>query len=556
MFALKRNGVGCRSKVLISCVVFLFFYAVVSDAKLEINVNEHEEFSDMKTEVIEALCDNIVLHFTKHIRKDLEMNAKVDVYYDPSGPFIIPRENGKFDIFISAKPVFINKFTYQFSHEICHIMHNVELTSNISYENLWFQEALCMMASIWVLKDMGETWKTDPPYKQWMNYAEYMTSYADITLSRMDAQYSDSLKKWLSENESSLRSGFNNRHILVSQLGYKLLPLFQKTPSGWNAVRQLPVSTLKMEQYMREWHDKVDILDKDFVSSIASLMDIDVTIPFEEIVNQVENNADHTKLAVNDESSSSITPINPESEWNGYFDYIGEKYVDGQITTPSGDSFKEKDTLQHWFYSHAPAKFVYDISEINAMSFSCQVILPHPYCGGAASIEFIAKVDDIEIYTQEIYLDDSGIHIKFDMTQGEKFEIIIGDLGNKGCDHFVLGEPRVHHGTDSDKNESIDINTVITTDTDENDTDKEVEIDVCDVNQDGQIDLEDVKIVRSAMTQVLNDYNTDVNADGVTNNIDLNIVKLKAIEFIIAAAPSVVRPQSKIITTWGKIKKK
>ena len=58
-----------------------------------------------------------------------------------------------------------------------------------------------------------------------------------------------------------------------------------------------------------------------------------------------------------------------------------------------------------------------------------------------------------------------------------------------------------------------------------------------DVNADGYVDLSDVLIVRSGM-QNSTSYDTDLNDDDITDEIDLAIVKLAAIDSIAAAAPS------------------
>lgn len=79
----------------------------------------------------------------------------------------------------------------------------------------------------------------------------------------------------------------------------------------------------------------------------------------------------------------------------------------------------------------------------------------------------------------------------------------------------------------------------------------DVEIDA-DVNNDGYVDLYDVLIVRSAMS-TSNFYDTDVNNDGATNILDLLIVKAKAVEAIIAAAPSKRKVN---ITAWGAMKRR
>ena len=77
-----------------------------------------------------------------------------------------------------------------------------------------------------------------------------------------------------------------------------------------------------------------------------------------------------------------------------------------------------------------------------------------------------------------------------------------------------------------------------------------------DVNADGYVDLSDVMIVRSGM-QNSTSYDTDLNDDDITDEIDLAIVKLAAIDSIAAAAPSKerLRKRKVKITTWGAIKR-
>ena len=74
-----------------------------------------------------------------------------------------------------------------------------------------------------------------------------------------------------------------------------------------------------------------------------------------------------------------------------------------------------------------------------------------------------------------------------------------------------------------------------------------------DINRDGVVDLEDVKIVRSAM-QNSTSYDTDVNDDGVTDEDDLALVKLKAVEAILAASPGNPYKGKIRWTSWGSIK--
>ena len=103
-------------------------------------------------------------------------------------------------------------------------------------------------------------------------------------------------------------------------------------------------------------------------------------------------------------------------------------------------------------------------------------------------------------------------------------------MGQKDCDHYVLGEPKLF------KQEEV----------------SHIEINA-DVNEDGYVDLSDVLIVKSGMQNSVS-YDTDINNDGVTDSIDLMIVKAKALQAIAAAAPSKQTKQKMKITSWATLK--
>lgn len=84
------------------------------------------------------------------------------------------------------------------------------------------------------------------------------------------------------------------------------------------------------------------------------------------------------------------------------------------------------------------------------------------------------------------------------------------------------------------------------------DYDIQVKTNPADINQDGYVDVKDIKIIRDAM-KYPNRYDADVNNDGKVDQADIDAVKIEAMEAIIAAAPSLQR--RKKITTWGSLKK-
>ena len=248
----------------------------------------------------------------------------------------------------------------------------------------------------------------------------------------------------------------------------------------------------------------------------------------------VDVNKEYIALAFEYKSKNTLTPTNPSFEWDGWAVGIWEKYVDETITTkPLGYyDFEEMHNLSHWMYSHAPSKIVYDISDEKYTSFSCYLLVPdHPDPTCSPSMEFVVLADDVEIYKKSFSPSNSGTFLAFDIpSETKKFTINIGDLGNNGCDHYILGEPKLYYDK---RNGSLSegIN--------------------ADVNDDGYVDLYDVLIVRSGMLAEVS-YDTDVNNDGVTDEVDLLIVKAKAMEAIAAAAP---RKRKVNITTWGRLKR-
>lgn len=317
----------------------------------------------------------------------------------------------------------------------------------------------------------------------------------------------------------------------ICQLTYNFLPIFQEHPEAWNAVRQMPVSNSKISDYMQEWYNAVDEQDKVYVEKLANTIDISIN---RSPINIVTND-NSVNLTFTHKDDFSLTPINTINEWDGWRAGVWEKHPDGNITNKPVQyrGFPESNIWSHWMYAHATSFVKYNITDLKAFKYASYFGLASRDCGGAASMQFVAHVDSVEIYrSKELYLADHGVYIEFAIPQGAKnLTIEIDDLGNNGCDHYVLGEPKLFY-TDGQVAGGADIN--------------------ADVNKDGYIDLYDVMIVRSGM-QNTTTYNTDINNDGITDEADLLIVKMAAMEAIIAASPG----KRKIkLTTWGAIKQR
>lgn len=506
-------------------------------AELTITVQPNRSWGDITTTEIKALCYNVVSHFQDSLRDSHKIDGILNVYYANDGPFIRHNPPNRHNIAISALGTHLNQFTYQFSHELCHVIHNYEDTT-VDNPNLWFQESMCMMASIWVLKDMYRTWKDNPPYTHWKNYREFLLSYANSNMERQGVQYSGTSEQWLTEWEDFLRSDYKNpftHHLLVSQLSYNFLPIFEENPEAWNAVRQMPSSKGKIKDYMRDWYDIVDTEDQRFVQAIAEEMGIDVLSPTPDVVTAMDG---ALPLTLTYQFPDALTPINGIDEWDGWTAGVWEKYPDGTTTRMPGayQIFSGSDTWNHWIYAHAPSILKYDISGVEPTRFGAYFGAVHSGCvPPGATMQIFARSDGLQIYKSKVLVpDDYGIYIEFAIPEGAQvLEIEVHEVEWTGCDHYVFGEPKLFLT-------SIETDSADTTIVD------------ADVNNDGSIDIEDVKLVRKGMTENV-PYDTDINDDGVTDEVDLLIVKAKAIEAIVAASP---QKRKVNITTWGALKRR
>lgn len=255
----------------------------------------------------------------------------------------------------------------------------------------------------------------------------------------------------------------------------------------------------------------------------------------ENITLSINTNRESVPLSFLDTSGESLKATNAADKWDGWVIGIWEK-PPGGIPPPKPNfyfNFPEMNSLSHWMYSHAPSEIEYNVSNENYTTFGAYFILPHAqldnpnFC--TQGMIFTAHANNIEIYTKDLYLDDYGTYIEFEIPEStKKLTLNVGDLKDMTCDHYVLGEPKLF----------------------KKETSLQAKIDA-DVNDDGYVDLHDVRIVRSG-TQNSTSYDTDINNDGVTDEIDVMLVKAAAHAAIAAAAP---RKQKVKLTTWGDLKR-
>ena len=227
-----------------------------------------------------AQIDNIaslLKDTASHLNRLLRTPFEGTIYVAPSPPGKPPRAlyrpslDAPFVILLSARNRKWCQFAYQFSHEFCHVLCGYEdLKEN---PNNWFHEAICELASVFTLRRMAERWPTRPPYCNWTDYTRALRDYWQELLSQPAVQLPEEipLHSWLSDHEPALRENEYQRdkNALVA---YQLLPIFENTPTGWNAIRHLPNSTGPLADYLVDWHTSVDSVDKPFIERLSNVL--------------------------------------------------------------------------------------------------------------------------------------------------------------------------------------------------------------------------------------------------------------------------------------------
>lgn len=243
---------------------------------MEIRVGS-SDWGEGRPSDIETLLRNVASHLLCYFRKPIEGTIIVlptaTENDSPMTLFASTAEDHQI-ILLQARGRLWSKYSYQFAHELCHVLsRHTRLKLN---PNGWFHEALCELASVFVLPKMAESWEVSPPFQNWKDYAPHLGDYANELLVRPECQVpqGSTLAQWLSGQEDSLRQDRYQRDK-NSIVAYELLPLFQNEPTGWNTVTHLPNSFASFNDYLVCWYEQVAEEDKPFLIRLLQVFELD-----------------------------------------------------------------------------------------------------------------------------------------------------------------------------------------------------------------------------------------------------------------------------------------
>ena len=101
-------------------------------------------------------------------------------------------------MWLSARDTYWCQYVYQFAHELCHVMTHFDRYRD--HRHRWFTEALCELASLFVLQRLATVWAENPPdgVAEAAAYAPHFATYA----ARVADRYSrpGDLPRWLAHH--------------------------------------------------------------------------------------------------------------------------------------------------------------------------------------------------------------------------------------------------------------------------------------------------------------------------------------------------------------------
>lgn len=207
--------------------------------------------------------------------------APIWVGRSKKGPIVLYQrgKGGEYLVNLNTKDHYWCQYAFQFSHEIGHILCGYRDGDS---SNLWFEETLGEVASLYTLLRLEKEWEKSPPYPHWKEYAKEFTKYAEERIKKYRNEVPEDLEEWFVQNEISLAKEPVNRPRNVA-LAIRLLPLFDKFPEGWAACSYLNEKKSKESKsftfHLNDWFLSCPHqAQKKFIGKVASQFGI--LLPF------------------------------------------------------------------------------------------------------------------------------------------------------------------------------------------------------------------------------------------------------------------------------------
>jgi len=236
-------------------------------------------WGNVSRETIETVLYSVADELLSRLPKKLD--APIVVTHTDSYPVVLYERGskGEYQVHLHASEKNWHLYTYEFAHELCHILSNYEENTGPggSKYNQWFEETLCETASLFTLKNLAATWKDSPPAPEWSATADKLNRFFDLLVSeghrRLPAH--SPLAAWLRDNEERLRHDPYQRqkNEVVANL---LLPLFEANPEHWDTLVYLNLdpddARNSLQDYLRNWYNNAPAEHRNFIADVLAVL--------------------------------------------------------------------------------------------------------------------------------------------------------------------------------------------------------------------------------------------------------------------------------------------
>lgn len=163
-----------------------------------------------------------------------------------------------YQVFLSTSDTYWSQYVYQFSHELCHILTHFDRYK--IHRHKWFEESLCELASLHVLRSLATVWKEHPPSGVFeaSAFAKHHRSYAEKVEKKTPIPPQSDFPAWLNRNIDLLENNPTRRE-LNRVVAVSLLSSFRQNPALWRDCGWLNCWDVRKDstfsQYLNSWTD-------------------------------------------------------------------------------------------------------------------------------------------------------------------------------------------------------------------------------------------------------------------------------------------------------------
>ena len=168
------------------------------------------------------------------------------------------------------------QWVYQFAHEFGHIRSSFD---SVSHQNKWFEETICEVASLYVLRRLAVVWAEDGRPDAWKKFAPALRKYVEARVAKAQLAEDVNFPEWYAAHARELhRNGYDREKNTI--IAVRLLPLFEKTPEHWEAIGLLAKAKKghaeTLPEFLKAWQAQCPEKHRAFVAAVAQSFGIDL----------------------------------------------------------------------------------------------------------------------------------------------------------------------------------------------------------------------------------------------------------------------------------------